>query len=454
MTARSAALEVLVRVETAASHAAPLIESRGRALAPRDRNLLRALVKMVLRNRSRLDHVLSRYLSRPMDGLDPAVRAALRSGAAQLLLMDRIPAHAAVASTVEAARNLSPRAAGLVNAVLRRVASSEKPPGEVRYPAKADAAARLALDTSHPEWIVRRWFSLLGEEGAARAARSDQRDTPVDLLADPLQGSLAEITSALAGAGISCAGSELAPLVLSVESGNPFTHPLVSSGRLPAVDAAAQALAGLVSPARLVADLAAAPGGKTRTLLALGKTERVVACDRHMGRLLRLERNLEGAGRRAGALLVLADAARPPFRAPGLTSVLLDAPCSGTGTLRKNPEIRWRLKPGDLARFAAVQRALLAGAASAVAPGGRLVYTTCSLEPEENEEVVQAVADDCGLRVVPGEAYRGLFREVALERNGGVVLPPGDRNDGFTAFVLERRAPRSPSPRPGIIRAA
>jgi len=441
---RETALSILVRVETASSHAAPLLEARSRSLPQRDRDFVRALVKSVLRNRALLDHVLSRHLSRSLSSLDPPVRAALRTGAAQILRMGGVPARAAVAATVEAVKAHSPRGAGLVNAVLRRVAEGEAPPGEIRLPAGIDEVARLALSTSHPEWIVRRWISFLGEARARGALEADQKDGMVDLLADPLAGTPDEIAEVLRESGCKTSPSAWAPLALTVTSGNAVASPLVSSGRVAVIDAAAQALAALVLPGRVVADLGAAPGGKTRTLLARGIARRVVAVERHPSRIARLARNLEAAGRRGEALLVLGDASRPPLARGALRSILLDAPCSGTGTLRKNPEIRWRLAPGDLAGFAASQRTLLAAALELLAPGGRLVYVTCSLEPEENEEVVSAVLGargaEGGIHVVPLGPESFPPGEVALFRAGGVVLPPGETNDGFTAFVLERSA--------------
>ena len=253
---REAAISVLVRVETAASHAAPLIEARSRSLPPRDRDFLRALVKTVLRNRSLLDHVLARHLSRTLASLDPAVRAALRTGAAQILRMGGVPARAAVAATVEAVKAHSPRGAGLVNAVLRRLAEGEPPPGEIRLPAGTDERARLALATSHPEWLVRRWVDLLGEERARAALEADQRDGKVDLLADPLAGSPEEIALALRADGCETSPSAWAPLALTATAGNPVASSLVSSGRVAVVDAGAQALAGLVLPGRVVVDLA------------------------------------------------------------------------------------------------------------------------------------------------------------------------------------------------------
>lgn len=441
---RSVALGILVRIERDGAHAAPLLDARGASLPPRDRDLLRALVRRTLRGAIRLDHVLARHLDRPAEELDPATRSALRLGAAQLLLMDRIPKHAAVAETVEAVKGMAPRAAGLVNAVLRRVASSEERPGRVLLPAHTDAAARLALETSHAEWLVRRWLADLGDAATRAALEADEIDTPMDLLADPRLGGIEALRAELRASGIEAEPSPWAPLALTVRSGAAAGHPLVRSGALAVVDAAAQAMVEALPPAGIVVDLAAAPGGKTRTLLARGIARRVVAIEKSASRAARLASNLAGAGRRAEALVVRADAARPPLPPGRFEAVLLDAPCSGTGTLRKNPEIRLRLRPEDLAVSAATQRRLLAAGLSLLASGGTLAYVTCSLEPEENEEVVDAVlAGRSGFaRVVPDRATLPAPLAACLRPSGLVRVPPGATNDGFSLLVIRRGALR------------
>jgi len=192
--------------------------------------------------------------------------------------------------------------------------------------------------------------------------------------------------------------------------------------------------------ARIVVDLAAAPGGKTRALLARGIARRVVALERTASRAARLASNLDRAGRRAEALVVRADAERPPLPRGRFEAVLLDAPCSGTGTLRKNPEIRWRLAPEDLPRLAAVQRALLDAALDLCAPGGSVAYVTCSLEPEENEAVVAAVLAGRGDAVVAPPDASTLPAPLASARrpDGSFRVPPGASNDGFSATVLRK----------------
>lgn len=436
--AREIALGILLRVAKGA-HAAPLLDARGRDLDARDRDFLRALVKKTLRGAIRLDHVLQRHLRQPAASLDPPVLAALRLGAAQLLLMDRVPPHAAVGETVAVARVFAPHAAGLVNAVLRRVAEREKRPGAVLLPEGADPAARLALETSHPEWLVRRWLAAFGEVSTRAALEADDVDAPTDLLADPNAGTPDEILSALAAGGVAAERSAWSPLALTVTDGNAAAHPLVSGGALAVVDVAAQALVTLLPEADVAVDLTAAPGGKARTLLATGRARRVVALERTPSRAARLAANLAGAGRRGEALVVLSDAGAPPLPAGLFASVLLDAPCSGTGTLRKNPEIRLRLAQGDLEGFARTQRRLLDAALGLLAPGGSLLYVTCSLEPEENEHVVDAALAARPLfeRVrAPGEVTGPLADRTDVA--GLVRVLPGATTDGFSALLVKR----------------
>jgi 16S rRNA (cytosine967-C5)-methyltransferase len=437
---RFVALGILIRVERDRSHAAPLLDSKGAHLDSRDRDLLRALVKKTLRNAIRLDHVLDRYTTRPMANLDPEIRAALRLGATQLLLMDRIPPHAAVGETVTAVKEFMPHAAGMVNAVLRRLAREEKPPGAVLLPSGTDPVKRLAIETSHPEWLVRRWVKELGEEATRVALWADENDSPIDLLMDPRAGALEEVVAALTRDGVTTVASEWAPLARTVTSGDAIGHPLVASGALGIVDVAAQSMVELVSPAPIVIDLGAAPGGKTRTLLARGLAARVLSLELHPTRSERLRRNLRAAGRLGEAAVVRADIRRAPLARGAFPSVLLDAPCSGTGTLRKNPEIRSRLTLADLASFASVQAELLHAAIDLLAPEGTVTYVTCSLEPEENENVVDRVLgereDSVRVRDLPDTTPAPLRN---CSRSDGLVrVPPGPTHDGFSSITIRR----------------
>lgn len=437
---RRSAIGILVRVERDGAHAAKLLDDKGDRFDPRDRDLLRALVKKTLRAALRLDHVLARHMTRQMGALDPPVRAALRLGAAQLLLFDRIPVHAAVGETVEAVKAIAPRAAPLVNAILRSLATKEKAPGAVHVPRDTPLATRLGLLYGHPAWLVERWLRDLGEEATRGALESNDDDTPIDLLLDPAVGTPEEITAALAADGVVVRRHPLAKLAATVALGDAARHPLVQTSRLPVIDSAAQAMAEALPPSAIALDLCAAPGGKTRTLLALGRAGRVIALEKQPARASRLARSLARGERSKSVLVVVADAGAPPLRKTAFEAILLDAPCSGTGTLRKNPEIRMRLKEADLEGFAAVQRRLLTAALSLLSPGGTLVYVTCSLEPEENEGVVDAVLAELGDEGGVERVDAGVTTLTPYTRASGLVrVPPGETNDGFSLITLRKR---------------
>ncbi len=391
--ARMAAFEVRRQVERG-RRLDRAFAAATRGLDPRDRAFAHELAWGTTRLRGRLDHLLGRHLARPRDALDPALLEVLRLGAYQALYMDAVPDFAAVSASVDLARGVGvSRAAGLVNAVLRRVV--EDGDGRDRFPDPAvDPLGYLETRGSHPRWLLERWAARLdGEELAALVAANNRR--PPTWLATRTDPS--EALERLAEAGIAAEPVEIAP-------GDPGSgHPAWL--RLPAGASPADALAavlrswiqdpaaGLVvryadidEGARL-ADLCAAPGGKALGLA--GRAGYLIAADRSPPRLRLVRENARRAGLEDGGLaLVLADAAHPPLRP--LDAVLLDVPCSGTGTLARHPDARWRLRPSDIRTFADLQERLLDAAADVVRPGGLLVYSTCTLEPEENADRIEA----------------------------------------------------------------
>ena len=407
---RLAAARILGRVEARGAHAARLLSD--------EPPLTRELVLGSLRWQATLDALLAPASSRPLASLDPAVRAVLRAGLYEARRLDT-PVPVAVAEAVRVAKIVAPRAAGLVNAVLRRAAVAAWPdPEDERLP--------LALRTSHPEWLVARWLALLGEPAARAALVADQQPAPLALYgaADEIEalrraGGVIEPHPAVAGSWLVRGGAEQAVAA-------------VRAGRVYAIDPSAVAVARVVPPVDgLVADLAAAPGGKSLVLRRERPSVRHLALDRHPGRLALMRRNLGSAQG-----LVVADAVAPPLRPGCCAAVLLDAPCSGTGTLRRHPEIRWRVGPGGLAGLAATQRQLAAAGAALLAPGGVLVYATCSLEPEENAAIVVGL----GLEALPtGRLLTDDVARVDLP-SGGVVIPPSADGDGFTVHALRRPA--------------
>jgi 16S rRNA (cytosine967-C5)-methyltransferase len=402
---------VLARVDAHQAHAARLLGDAAPAT--------REIVLGALRWQMTLDHLLAPHLRRALAALDPAVRAVLRAGLYEAARMGT-PAQIAVSEAVEVAKATAPRAAGLVNAVLRRAAVSP-------WPNPADESVPLWLRFSHPEWLVERWLTLLGDAVTRRVLAANQEPAPLSLLAS--EGAV----RALERAGCRLEPHPLVSGVVTCREGTAAAVQTVHDGRAYAIDATAVIVARTLPAARIMAvDVAAAPGGKSLVLAREQRPARHLALDRHLGRVVMMRGNLAAAER--PPLLAVADGERIPLRPGCCDAVLLDGPCSGTGTLRRHPEIRWRLRPGDLAALAATQRALARAAADLLAPGGCLLYATCSLEPEENAEVVAGL----GLVAVPleGRIPEGVPR-LPLG-SGGTVLPPHQWGDGFTVHLLRR----------------
>jgi 16S rRNA (cytosine967-C5)-methyltransferase len=434
---RAIAARALSRVLRSRAPADAILARKAAGLAGRDRRLLAELVYGALRWLRRLDHVIERAASRPLAGIDPALLDTLRVGAVQLLALERIPAHAAVSEAVEATRRERGRgAAGFVNAVLRRVAEA---PRFDDWPVElADPVARLAVESSHPDELVRRWWRLYGEERTRTIVAADNAQRRLHLLAFEDRGGRTALAAALAAEGIATSPSALSPQGLLTGDREVLECEAYRQGLFYVQDEASQAAALVPPPVpdESVLDAAAAPGGKGLALVAAEPRVRVVFADRSLPRLRRLDQNLARLGRRAPR--VVADAGEPPWRA-AFDRVIVDAPCTGTGTLRRHPELRWRFSMAELARLASESAPRLAAAAAAVAAGGRLVLVTCSIEPEENEEVVERVlAGHAALRreridplQVPASAVaeldRGLWR----------ILPAAD-HDGFSVHVLHK----------------
>jgi 16S rRNA (cytosine967-C5)-methyltransferase len=423
--ARALALTTLRRVSTrtvtlADALAAPDAES----LDPRERALLHELVLGTLRRRGWLDHALERLSSRPLERLSPGVLDALRLGTYQLLFL-RVPVHAAVSESVELARSVEPRSAGFANAVLRRL-QREGPPPEPDP--DADPLGWLSTAGSLPRWLAERWLARLGPEAAVARARAALEPPPTHFRLNPR---FPDVAADLAAAGI-----ESRPTAVpgALEAGSGRLTSFAERGALYVQDAGSQLVARLAATDGLVLDACAAPGGKALLLADLGGPgTRVIAAEGSRRRLGSLVRSIVRWGA-PNLWSVAADALHPPF-APLFDGVLLDAPCSGLGTLARHPDIRWRLAPADLPRHAARQKALLHALAPLVRPGGRLVYATCSVEPEETEAVVvpflEARPD---FSVEPLPAWAGPFFQGRFAGTG----PPRHRGDAFFAARLRR----------------
>ncbi len=384
--ARRIAFDVLLLVDRG-GYAADLLHHRAGQLLPADAALAREIVFGVLRRQPQLDFLLQPHLTKPLARLDREVSIALRIGAFQAHFLQKIPPHAIVSesvSLVKLARKTS--AAGLVNAILRKVAASALPS---QWPTREIALCQ-------PEWLLARWESAHGTAGMQRIAEAFLRRPEVYLrvpagLAPPNDpGCILETTEV--------------PGCFRVLQGN-ATALLARHPQLRQMDIGSQWVASLVDalPGQRVLDLCAAPGNKTAVIAERASV--AAACDLHLSRL----RNMPPPHHPRVQL----DGSQPlPFRTR-FHWILLDAPCSGTGTLGRNPEIRWRLHPEKLATFPLIQAQLLRRAMELLEPGGTLVYSTCSLEPEENEYILRDVCHDedvCLLRRTPGEhAGDGFF---------------------------------------------
>lgn len=429
---RVRAVEILRQALRRGEEVPPLLASREAGLPPPDRDLLREIVYGVLRHRAALDSELASVSRAPLARLEGDLREILEVALYQIRRLDRVPAYAAVDEAVRHARSRSgERAAKLVNAVLRRLADRPAPPA-----AGGTSEAELARQSSHPEFLVRRWIERFGHAETCRILEFDNAPSAIDLLVNPRRTDIETLRRALEAEGVTTEPSPLSPLALTVTGGNPIGSPLLSEGHFTVQDVGAQALALLVPPGDLLVDLAAAPGGKTFAALALGRARRAIALDRSVARLGRLT----GNARRLDETRVHAaagDFLAPPLPAARFDRVILDAPCSGTGTLRKNPEIRYRLTPAVVEDLARTQAKALAAAADLLAPGGYLLYATCSLEAEENERVVGELLPrrpELALQAI--EAPDALRPFVAGAR---FRLFPGERTDGFTAHLLRRK---------------
>jgi len=406
--ARLAAYEALRAVSRrAADLPAALARARAGLRDERDRALAGEIATGTLRWQGAFDRVISEYAGRPIDRLDPEIVEILRLTLFQLLHLDRVPASAAVNDAVHMARKVGKSSASsLVNAILRR-ASRER--GRLPLPARTTDAHDAQLDylettLSHPRWLVERWRSRHGFEAAEAWCRFNNSAAPLTLRANRLRTTREELAATLAAAGVETDPCRFAPDGLIVRSGNPLLTPIASEGLFIVQDEASQ-LVGAMAAARSgerVLDACAAPGGKTTGMAAdMGDRGLLVACDVRPKRVRLLTETVRAAGARS-VRVVQANAAEPLPFGEVFDMVLIDAPCSGLGTVRRDPDIKWRRVPDELGSLASLQTRILESAAAVVRAGGRILYSTCSSEPEENDEVVERFLGGLGrFRLVP-----------------------------------------------------
>jgi 16S rRNA (cytosine967-C5)-methyltransferase len=450
--ARRIAFEILRRVESEGAYASDLLHAEvGANVKPEDAALATEIVLGVLRWRRQLDFLLDRHLKKPVERLDLAVALALRIGIYQLRFLDRVPARAVVNESVELVKQArKTSAATLVNAVLRRAADEAKVAADKLIARGGSAAERLAVLHSHPTWMVERWLARFGEAGTTALLHANNKTPRLSCAIHDISRR-DEIFVELRQAGLRIEPGVLLQSAFAVSGGSPARTEAFRAGKISIQDEASQIIPLLldVQPGDQVLDLCAAPGGKTPPLVrGAGETGMVVAGERHAHRLRAMREQFKRLNL-SHVRLVEVDAEKTlPFTAR-FDRVLVDAPCSGTGTLARHPEIRWRLKAERLDEFHKLQVSLLTNAVAILKPGARLVYSTCSMEPEENEKVVEEVLKNtAGVRLVPGPA--------AVESLGGRIVeglqasslfgsdgyfrtsPEVQRADGFFAAILEK----------------
>ncbi|HEY4573672.1 MAG TPA: transcription antitermination factor NusB [Thermoanaerobaculia bacterium] len=434
---RAAAAWVLERTLASLAPADSFLDSALPRFDDRDQGLLRELVMGTLRWLRRLDHVIAAASSRSFEQIEEALRSPLRVATYQLLFLDRVPAHAAVHEAVEQAHQLTHRGgASFVNGVLRRIARAPRPED---WPVnESDPVRRLAIDKSHPDFLVARWLDRFGTARTLDLLDANNRPKPMHLLAFRDRGGRELLAESLIDEGMEVEPASLSPLGLIVRRGNPLASAAFQRGDFYVQDEASQAAALIPPPRReeTVLDAAAAPGGKSFSLLAWEPTVRVTLSDVALARAGRVRDNQRRL--RRALPLAVADAGVPPFRGP-FDRVVLDLPCTGTGTLRRHPEIKWRISEGEIGRLSRQALRLLEGTAPLVAPGGRLIAITCSLEPEENEEVMaRFLATHPELSLLPLERLLESPVAAGITGPGAWRILTGGDHDGFSVQVLAK----------------
>nr|AUN37197.1 ribosomal RNA small subunit methyltransferase B [uncultured bacterium] len=422
--ARAAAFDVLTRVEAERAFSSVLLPIFESDLRPLDRGLCHELVLGVLRRQMWLDRVIDAFVQKK---LDPEVRLALRLGIFQLVFLDKIPDHSAINETVNLAQRAKKTSAkGLVNAVLRRV-SKGLPVLEFH-----DDVERIAVEMSHPRWLIERWLQRLGpSETEDLAKANNSRPAIAFRVIDQEAAGVNEVLQA-------SKPSEYVENCFLAKPGTPEIFELAAVNAIYIQDEGSQLIASAINTGsgEKVLDVCAAPGGKTG-MIALARPEGLVAAgDLHWKRVQFLRENClrQGAG---NVKVVQYDAAIAlPFAAETFDAVLVDAPCSGTGTIRNNPEIRYFLAADDLKELRKKQSKILKNAAAAVKPGGQLIYSTCSLEPEENEHVCeQFLRDGPFFEIVKPRVPEHFITSDGFAR----TWPHRDAMDGFFIAAFQRR---------------
>ena len=444
--ARTAAYHALQTI-SARTHDLPaaLAASRRKLEDERDRALAAEIVAGTLRWLRSLDFLIEHLAKRSVRQLDAEVVTILRLSIYQLLHLDRVPASAVVDDAVDLTRAArKPSAAGFVNAVLRSLLRQRH---KLPLPSRPGTASLelqreyLGITHSHPDWLVDRWLARHGFDATEAWARFNNETPALTLRVNTMNGSVDEAMRALERDGVETERARYAPNALVVTAGNPLRRP--ADGLVFVQDEASQLVPLIVDPrpGERVLDLCASPGGKTTEMAALMRDSgTIVASDVRPRRMSLLERAVKTSGARAVQVQAIEPSGPLPFGAD-FDRVLVDAPCSGLGTIRRDPDIRWRRTAADLDRFAAQQIELLSRAAATVRAGGRLVYATCSSEPEENERVVEAFLaanHDFALVNLADETLPVTMTRLIDADGMFRTLPFRDRLEAFFAAALRR----------------
>lgn len=439
--ARAVAFDILLRVEQEAAYASELLHAaRYAKLSPADHALATELVMGVLRWRSLLDQWISQASSQQLSKLDLEVLIAIRLGAYQMRHLERIPTRAAINESVELVKRAHKRsAAAFANAVLRKLADSPRPPAPEKTIQSAASAQSLSQSSAHPQWLVERWIAAFGFETTKLICLYNQSipETAVRLR-------FAAAEEELRAAGVQLAPGKLVACARRLRSGVLARTRAFLDGRVAIQDEASQLVALLVGKGSQIMDCCAAPGGKTGILADRNPHASIIAAELHANRA-RLLRNRLSA---QNVHIVVGDVRRLPLTAH-FDRVLADVPCSGTGTLARHPEIKWRLRAEDFSDLQSRQVQILESAMSRVVPGGRLIYSTCSLEREENSRVVErALPSDPSFQLLDCRAELEKLRgegDLVLKDLDSIlsgkylqVLPGRHATDGFFAAIMEK----------------
>lgn len=399
--ARLAAYQVLRAVNSGrADLPAALARLRDRLDDERDRALAGEIATGTLRWQGAYDAVIAAFARRPAAKLDSEVLDILRMTAFQLIRLDRIPASAAVNDAVNLVSKAGKRSAsGLVNAVLRRISRERERlplPPRPDPVSRDEAIAYLSITLSHPSWLVERWLDRYGFESAEAWASFDNSGARLTLRANTIKIGREELARRLEAADVETEPARFAPHGLTVTRGNPLLTPLAREGLFVVQDESSQLVAQFADarPGERILDACASPGGKSTAMAAAMDDHGLIVATDVRGRRVDLLRRTIREAAATCVRVVQADATGVLPFATQFDCVLLDAPCSGLGTLRRDPDVRWRRSPQDFERLAGMQSAMLRQAAEVVKLGGRLVYATCSSEPEENEAVVARFLDE------------------------------------------------------------